>query len=87
VPDAAWITLLNLSGEVPIADYTPLGKVLVGFMGVFAVARCSVFDRVLHSMGAIVVAELMVRRSVVTHPSDRALHSMGAIEFHTFAPL
>ena len=30
-----WITLLNLSGEVPIADYTPLGKVLVGFMGLF----------------------------------------------------
>lgn len=32
-----WITLLNLSGEVPIADYTPVGKVLVAIMGVSAV--------------------------------------------------
>jgi len=27
IPAAMWPTLLNLSGEVPLCDYTPLGKV------------------------------------------------------------
>ena len=25
IPDAMWVTLLNLSGEYPLCDYTPAG--------------------------------------------------------------
>ena len=38
VPDAMWITLLNLSGECPLAHYSVLGKIILGFIGVFATA-------------------------------------------------
>jgi len=37
VPDAMWITLLNISGECPLAFYSIFGKVLLGIIGVFAV--------------------------------------------------
>ena len=30
IPDAMWITLLNLSGECPLAHYSNIGKVIVG---------------------------------------------------------
>jgi hypothetical protein len=37
IPNAMWMTLLNLSGESPLCDFTPLGKVISGFVGLFAV--------------------------------------------------
>jgi hypothetical protein len=36
VPNAMWMTLLNLSGEAPLCHYTGLGKILVGIIGIFA---------------------------------------------------
>lgn len=38
VPDAMWITLLNLSGEAPLSQYTLAGKVATGILGLFATA-------------------------------------------------
>lgn len=38
VPQSMWITLLNLSGECPLAHYSAFGKVILGFIGVFATA-------------------------------------------------
>merc|ERR1719440_496545 len=38
VPKAMWITLLNLTGEYPIADYTTAGKILSTFVAFFAIA-------------------------------------------------
>lgn len=38
IPHAMWITLLNLSGECPLAHYTCVGKVLMGVIGLFATA-------------------------------------------------
>ncbi len=37
IPNAMWITMLNLSGESPIADYSVRGKILSGIVGIFAV--------------------------------------------------
>jgi hypothetical protein len=31
-----WVTLLNLSGESPLANYTAAGKVATGILGLFA---------------------------------------------------
>lgn len=33
-----WMTLLNLSGEAPLCQYSIPGKVAVGILGVFATA-------------------------------------------------
>mmetsp|Transcript_25609 Transcript_25609/g.48496 ORF Transcript_25609/g.48496 Transcript_25609/m.48496 type:complete len:922 (-) Transcript_25609:12-2777(-) len=38
VPDAMWVTLLNLSGESPLAQYSTAGKVATGILGLFATA-------------------------------------------------
>ncbi len=38
VPHAMWITLLNLSGECPLAHYSAMGKVIMGVIGLFATA-------------------------------------------------
>ncbi|KAL3803353.1 hypothetical protein HJC23_009317 [Cyclotella cryptica] len=38
VPNAMWITLLNLSGECPLAYYSSVGKIIVGIIGLFATA-------------------------------------------------
>ena len=38
IPDSMWMTLLNLSGESPLAQYSMLGKVATGILGVFATA-------------------------------------------------
>ncbi len=38
VPMALWMTLLNLSGESPLCDYTPVGSLIVGALSVSAVA-------------------------------------------------
>lgn len=42
VPDAMWITLLNLTGECPLCDYTWAGKIITGLLGLFAVGWFSV---------------------------------------------
>jgi len=38
IPNSMWITLLNLSGESPLAHYSSAGKVIVGIIGLFATA-------------------------------------------------
>ena len=38
VPGAMWITLLNLSGESPLANYRFWGKIITGIVGVVATA-------------------------------------------------
>jgi hypothetical protein len=38
VPNAMWITLLNLSGECPLAHYSSAGKIIIGIIGLFATA-------------------------------------------------
>jgi hypothetical protein len=38
IPDSMWMTLLNLSGESPLAQYSVLGKVATGILGIFATA-------------------------------------------------
>lgn len=38
VPHAMWITLLNLSGECPLAHYSSIGKIIVSIIGLFATA-------------------------------------------------
>jgi Ca2+-binding EF-hand superfamily protein len=37
-----WMTLLNLTGEVPVCQYTPTGKYISGFMGLFGVGFVSI---------------------------------------------
>ena len=37
IPDAMWMTLLNLSGESPLCHFTTWGKIITGVIGVFAV--------------------------------------------------
>jgi len=36
VPNSMWMTLLNLSGEAPLAQYSAWGKVATGILGLFA---------------------------------------------------
>jgi hypothetical protein len=36
VPDSMWVTLLNLSGESPLSQYTLWGKIITGIIGLFA---------------------------------------------------
>ena len=38
VPDSMWVSLLNLSGESPLCNYSVLGKILTGVIGLFATA-------------------------------------------------
>lgn len=37
IPCAMWMTLLNLTGESPVCDYTNAGKLITGFMGLIGV--------------------------------------------------
>jgi len=37
IPSSMWITLLNLSGECPLCDFTAYGKIITGCIGIFAV--------------------------------------------------
>ncbi|CAM9445641.1 unnamed protein product [Discosporangium mesarthrocarpum] len=37
VPMAMWITLLNLSGEAPLCDYSMWGKIITAILGLFGV--------------------------------------------------
>lgn len=38
IPNAMWVTLLNLSGESPLAQYSAAGKIITGILGLFATA-------------------------------------------------
>ena len=38
VPTAMWMTLLNMSGEAPLCDYTLFGRFVVGMLSIVAVA-------------------------------------------------
>jgi hypothetical protein len=38
IPNSMWVTLLNLSGESPLAQYSAAGKVVTGVLGLFATA-------------------------------------------------
>ena len=42
IPRSMWITLLNLSGESPLCDYTVVGKITTGMLGIFAVGWFSI---------------------------------------------
>ena len=42
IPRSMWITLLNLSGESPLCDYTVVGKITTGLLGIFAVGWFSI---------------------------------------------
>lgn len=37
IPGAMWVTLLNLTGESPLCDFTLGGKIVTAFMGIFGV--------------------------------------------------
>jgi len=36
IPDAMWLTLLNLSGESPLCHYSTAGKLLAALMAIVA---------------------------------------------------
>ena len=36
IPNAMWVTLLNLSGESPLSEYSFWGKVVTAILGLFA---------------------------------------------------
>ena len=38
IPAAVWITLINMSGNTPVCDYTPVGRVVIGMLSVVAFA-------------------------------------------------
>jgi hypothetical protein len=40
VADSMWITLLNLSGESPLWNYSIGGKIVTGLVGIFATGMC-----------------------------------------------
>lgn len=42
IPEAMWMTMLNLSGEVPLPFYTLPGKIVVSIIGIFAVGFISI---------------------------------------------
>jgi len=42
IPAAMWPTLLNLSGEVPLSDFTVGGRIVCGVMGIIAVGLFSI---------------------------------------------
>lgn len=43
VPMAMWVTLLNLSGEAPLCDYTVWGKVGPFILMIFFCNSCTLF--------------------------------------------
>jgi len=43
VPNSMWITLLNLSGESPLCQYSLIGKVITGLLGLFATGYVLMF--------------------------------------------
>ncbi|GKY98976.1 hypothetical protein MPSEU_000853300 [Mayamaea pseudoterrestris] len=57
IPNSMWVTLLNLSGESPLAQYSAAGKVLTGIVGLFATAIFGIPIGVLGAGFQDVVAE------------------------------
>jgi hypothetical protein len=49
VPKAMWVTLLNLSGEAPLSDYTTLGSIIVGTLSITA---CAIFAIPVGALGS-----------------------------------
>eukprot|EP00606_Chrysophyceae_sp_TOSAG23-5_P001248 GSChrysophyteH2.ASY1.ANO1.921.1 assembled CDS len=49
VPMAMWVTLLNLSGEVPLCDYTTVGSIIVGALSISA---CAIFAIPVGALGS-----------------------------------
>ena len=49
VPGSMWITLLNLSGEVPLSDYQTSGAIIVGTLSVTA---CAIFAIPVGALGS-----------------------------------
>lgn len=49
VPGSMWITLLNLSGEVPLSDYQTSGAIIVGSLSVSA---CAIFAIPVGALGS-----------------------------------
>eukprot|EP00605_Chrysophyceae_sp_TOSAG23-4_P002983 GSChrysophyteH1.ASY1.ANO1.3286.1 assembled CDS len=49
VPRAMWVTLLNLSGEAPLSDYTTLGSIIVGTLSITA---CAIFAIPVGALGS-----------------------------------
>eukprot|EP00945_MAST-04E_sp_MAST-4E-sp1_P004574 g4574.t1 len=49
IPDAMWMTLLNLSGESPLCHYTTWGKITTGIIGIFG---CGLFGIPIGILGA-----------------------------------
>mmetsp|Transcript_10552 Transcript_10552/g.13742 ORF Transcript_10552/g.13742 Transcript_10552/m.13742 type:complete len:1143 (-) Transcript_10552:1053-4481(-) len=61
VPDAMWLTLLNLSGEAPLCDYSTAGKIIVSFLSIFAVPVLAV------PIGAIEAAFTLAMEEINQH--------------------
>jgi Ion transport protein len=65
VPDSMWMTLLNLSGESPLAQYSIWGKIITGFLGLLATG---LFGIPIGVLGA--GFESVVARSAVDTPDE-----------------
>jgi len=71
VPHSMWLTLLNLSGEAPLAQYSGIGKVVTGILGLFATAIFGIpigvlgagFEEVLEEENEDNVQELVAPRA------------------------
>uniref|UniRef100_A0A7S1VPC1 Ion transport domain-containing protein n=1 Tax=Grammatophora oceanica TaxID=210454 RepID=A0A7S1VPC1_9STRA len=57
VPNAMWMTLLNLTGESPLAQYSVWGKIITGVLGLFATGLFGIPIGVLGAGFEEVVAE------------------------------
>uniref|UniRef100_A0A0G4IEC4 Ion transport domain-containing protein n=1 Tax=Chromera velia CCMP2878 TaxID=1169474 RepID=A0A0G4IEC4_9ALVE len=49
IPQSMWVTMIMLTGEMPLSEFTPLGKIITGFMCVTAVAVFAVPTAVIGS--------------------------------------
>ena len=94
VPQAMWVTLLNLSGEAPLCNYSLLGKIMTGVIGLFASGLFGIPIGILGSGFEEVIAEELadtpdeleaspkgpvVRKSL--HPSSSDADSTEALVF------
>ena len=57
VPGAMWITLLNLSGESPLANYSFWGKIVTGIVGVVATAQAQCVESKQRRLGRSIELE------------------------------
>jgi len=70
VPNSMWMTLLNLSGEAPLAQYSLVGKIATGILGLFATAIFGIPIGILGGGFEAVVEE-------ETEDDDREISSTG----------